>query len=502
MKRMAVRTLVRGTFLALPIALCAPGARAADDPAAGLDSLVRQAFASGASPGLSVAVVRGSNVWAMGYGITDTESGRPVLPGTRFYIASTTKALTALAAARLAETGTLDLEAPLARALQGARFPLAYAADSVRVRDLLTHTHGLDPKGPITIRVSFTGEYTQAELLQLLGRHGLAKAGRAFQYSNLGYELAGIVMAPGDRDGWKRIIEREVLEPLRMWATEARRSDVPSDSLAMPHEMGPDRFERVALQKDDANLGPAGGHFSTPRDLARLLLAELHQGHVDGRQVIPAAVIADTQRRHAIQDRKFSQHQRDGWGLGWDLASYEGDRILTRFGTFSGYFSHLSFMPEHELGVVVLANGGRLGGRLADLVANAIYDHMRGRPDAHERLTAWLAELAKDRGEFQAAQAADRAQRAARSQTLRLPLAAYAGRYVNEDLGTLALEVADGRLVATMGVARSAVEVFDATTDRLRVELLGSGAVIEARIPAGDVVVRALQFEGATFVRQ
>jgi hypothetical protein len=185
----------------------------------------------------------------------------------------------------------------------------------------------------------------------------------------------------------------------------------------------------------------------------------------------------------------------------WDLAIYEGDRILTRFGAFSGYLSHLSFMPEHDLGVVVLANGGQAGGRLADLVANAIYDHLRGRIDARERMMAQLAELAKGRKQLQAARTADRAKRAARSQTLRLPLDAYAGRYVSEDLGTLTLEITAGRLVATMGVAQSPVEVFDAASDRLRVELLGAGAVIEARIPAGDTRVRSLQFEGATFAR-
>src|SRR5262245_57931570 len=136
------------------------GRASAGDLAADLDTIATRAFRSGLAPGMSVAAVKGGRiVWQAGYGDADRARGLRANADTRCYIASTTKALTALAAVRLAAHGRLDLDAPLSRALPGVVLHAGLDADSIRVRDLLAHTHGIDPAGPISTRVSFTGEY-------------------------------------------------------------------------------------------------------------------------------------------------------------------------------------------------------------------------------------------------------------------------------------------------------------------------------------------------------
>ncbi len=467
------------------------------------DSLARQAMGTGLTPGMAVAiVVDGRIAWADGFGLADRERKRPVRPGTRFYIGSTSKALTALAAARISARGELDLDAPLLRALPGAVVPPGVAAESILVRDLLTHTHGIDGQGPITLRVAFTGEYSNDELPRLLGAHRPARRGRAFQYSNLGYDLIGVLLAPGGRDGWKAVVEREVTVPLGMTATSAWRSRVPEDSLALPYELGPAGLEPIRLEKEDANLGPAGGHFSTASDLARLVIAELDGGRVAGRHVIEPAVIAGTQRAWVPQDRGFAFYHRHGWGLGWDLGTYEGDTLIHRFGSFAGYRSHVSFMPRHGIGVVVLVNGGAVASPLTDVLATAIYDRLLGKPAAGDRFAERLRTAAAGAVEARDAVAADLAKRAARARPLPLPLEAYRGRFESREMGTLVLSLEEGRLRATMGVARSEVEPFDAEKHQLRVELAGGGQVLTA-IPGEDGrSIVALQMFGSRFERR
>jgi len=463
------------------------------------DSLARDAMATGLTPGMSVAVVvDGRITWTAGFGHADRERERPVRPGTRFYIGSTSKALTALAAARLAARGALDLDAPLSRALPGAVFPVGVPAESVRVRDLLTHTHGIDGQGPISLRVAFTGEYTNDELLRLLENHRPARGGREFQYSNLGYDLIGVVLAPAERGGWKEVVEREVTRPLGMTATTAWRSRVPEDSLAQPYELGAHGPERIRLAKEDANMGPAGGHFSTAPDLARLLVAELDGGRVAGRQAIERRVIAETQRLQATQDREFTFFHRHGWGLGWDLGTYDGDTLLHRFGSFAGYRSHVSFMPRRGLGVVVLVNGGVASSTIADAMAAAIYDRLLERAGVRARLAGRLA-AAAERGRRIVA---DLEKRAANVGVLPLPLDAYAGRYASPIYGTLVLEVLDGRLQASMGAARCPAEVFDAAKHQLRVELFGGGSVVTAVLAEDGRSVSALELLETRFDRR
>src|SRR5687768_685055 len=110
----------------------------------GLDSTLAHLFALDLAPGMSVAVVRDTQViYAKGFGWADVEARRAVTPQTIFYIASTTKSFTGLAAAMLAEQSRLDLDAPLSRLLPAARLQSPLSADSITLRSLLSHTHGI-----------------------------------------------------------------------------------------------------------------------------------------------------------------------------------------------------------------------------------------------------------------------------------------------------------------------------------------------------------------------
>jgi CubicO group peptidase (beta-lactamase class C family) len=468
-----------------------------------LEAVVREVADTAFTPGIAVAVVRpGAPIWSTQVGYADRERSRPVLPDTRFYIASTTKALTALAALRVAERGQIDLDAPLSRVFPAARFAGGLSGDSIRVRDLLTHTHGIDPETPISLRVAFTGDYTNRDLIGLLGSCKAAKGGRAFRYSNLGYDLVGIVLAPDQTHGWKDVVAREVLEPAGMAHTTAYRSQVPESRTAWPYETGPNGWERVALAKEDSNMGPAGGHFSTAADLARLVMLELTRGRLDGAQVFPAELIERSQRLEASQDRPFGPFRRFGWGFGWDLGTYEGDTLLHRPGSFNGYFSHVSFMPRHGIGVVILVNGGRAASGLTHVVSTAIYDHLLGRGDAAARRQTALTELRGRMAKAREAMIAERAERAARAAPLSLPLAAYAGRYSNPLFGTLELKLQDGGLRARMGVAESPIEIYDASKNQLRIELFGGGTVVEAIVAAGARHPTEMRMLDATFARR
>ena len=117
-------------------------------------------------------------------------------------------------------------------------------------------------------------------------------------------------------------------------------------------------------------------------------------------------------------------------------------------------------------------------------------------------MTAELDTLGTRIAKLRDAVAADRARRAARSQRLAHPLAAYAGEYANPDWGTLRLRVRGARLEAEMGVARSAVEVYDAAKEKLRVELFGGGDVVDAVFTEGAAKATALRLEGVSYARK
>lgn len=498
--RLAIRL---SSMLVLVLGSTASAQVPADDWRADVDAFARRLVEAGLVPGMGLAVVLGDSiVHDAGFGVADRETGRPVDPETSFYIGSSTKALTATAVVLLAERGEIDLTDPVSRYLPNLALEPPLDADSVSIESLLTMTHGIEDGGPVILRTAYTGDFTAGTLIDLLSEYGPAESGRAFDYGNLGYNILGLVLDPSDGHGWKEVVRREVLEPLGMAQTTARVSTVDPERLAMPHSIVPgEGFRRVPLAKADANLHAAGGHFSTPRDLARFVAAHVTDGMLEGERIFPAAAIATTHEKHADQDREFGPFHRYGWGYGWDLGTFGRDTIVHRFGSFSGYRSHMSFLPAHGIGVVVLVNGDGPASPAADLMATYVYDRIHGGADVESTYDERFVELEQQAAKGIQELAEHLAERAARQEPLPHPLEAYAGTYEHPALGRMEWAVAGDHLRVSMGVAESDAEIYAAAEDELRIELTGGGEVVDFTFPEGGGQPESLEYNGFTMRR-
>ena len=505
---------MRALLLPLLIAIALPTS-AQPDPARDAafaetaDRIIAQAFDEvGAVPGLAVAVVRGGEtVYARGFGYADVERSLPVTADTPFYIASATKPFTALLAALLDRDGLLALDASLASLFPDVAFDPAIEADSVTVRQLLAHVSGVE-NGPIGFRAAYTGQHTPAEMRRLLARSAPnAEAPRGqFDYTNVGYNIVSLRMDELSGGPWQTLLADRLFAPLGMTHTTAYASAAEAWAPARPYTPGPDgRPERIALVKHDDTMQAAGGLYASAADLARWLRLQLGGGRLDGVQMIPADVLDETHRPVAA-DRgdAFGPFGRDGYALGWHTGRYDGEPVLHHFGGFAGFHTHLSFMPDRDLGVVVLANESGAGGRLALLLAGFAYDWWSASStegDAvAERTLEGAAALRSGFDRYLAHGAREAAQRAERTWQLSLPAAAYAGTYADPDSGTLVVEHdPEAGLAVRFGRLQSAAEPFT-DPESARVELIpGRGEGIRFELEGGQV--RALVYVGQRFAR-
>lgn len=469
---------------------------------ASLPPYVDAVMDAGVTPALQVAVVQDGRIaWGAARGFADLDASRMTDEETRFYIASTSKALLAMAALQRHVRGELPLSTTLAQRLPQVVMPEGMRAEDIDLLSLLTHTHGIGPRGPVTLRMTFSGEYTNEVILEALGAHQASPRGRAYQYSNLGYELAALMLDPEHTYGYKSVVDREVIEVLGMQRTTSMVSSIDPLEMAMPHELMAEGFARIDLAKSDANMGPAGGHFSTARDLARLILAMMDEGRIDGHPALSPEAVRLATTPQVAQDREVGFVHRTAWGIGWDLGEAEGVSIVHRHGGFSGYRSHVSFAPEHGIGVVVLVNGGDAASPVTDVLAMAIYDALLDHAEGRGRFDERLAKVVADAAAIRASVAEDLATRASRQQPLPQPLESYVGTYSDPLWGTMRIDLVDGALTMAMGVSRSAVEVYDAAKNQLRVELIGSGAVVDVHFDREGEPATALTLLGMRFER-
>ena len=156
--------------------------------------------------GMSVATRCGDALSLESYGgFRDIPSKLPVNAATNYRIASISKAVVALAAAKLDEQGTLDLDAPIGDVFEDPPFHPDHPETPLTLRHLLTHTSGIrDGDGYGTfLSDTYSAIPDVPSLSSVLGEGGAyytanmwgtQEPGTYFQYANLNFGVAATVL--------------------------------------------------------------------------------------------------------------------------------------------------------------------------------------------------------------------------------------------------------------------------------------------------------------------
>jgi CubicO group peptidase (beta-lactamase class C family) len=469
-----------------------------------VDSLARAAVAEGFAPALGVAItMQGRTIHSKSYGAADVTAGIPADDRTLWYVASTSKSFTGFGVALLAERGALRIDGPITTLLPNARWHPDAHPESLTLAHFLSHTHRLNDNA-VVMSAAFTGAIPESHWPELIALAGPQPTDDLI-YSNFGYNVAAMVIDRLRPEGWKRFLERDVFRPAGMRETYARVSGLDGRRIARPHSFGADgKYSTQPFFKTDATMNSAGGHLATLGDLARWTIVQMDSGVIDGKRVFPRAAVATSHRLIARQTReqakRFAFFEREGWGAGWDIGTYEGERMVSRFGSYSTTRSHLSFLPQRRIGAVVMSSGGP--SVLTDIIAAFAYDLEAGRPDARARMAERMAELRRQwAGAKQRAAAQDSVRAARQRQPLDRPLTDFAGTYEEPSYGRIEVSVDDGRIAFRWGALYGPVEIFDAAKHQLRFEIAGSGNIATFTF-AGPGPAQALEWQGVRFERR
>lgn len=468
-----------------------------------LDAVIPRAMARlGVAPGLSVAVYSREGTYTRGFGVTDVTTREVAHADTAFYIASSTKPLTALALSAKAARGEIDLGATLTAFAPDAAFPAAVRAGEVTLRDLLTHVSGIE-NNPIVFRVAFSGQHDPGVLWRLLGASSVnAKAPLGtFEYTNAGYNIATVLTDHRFRQPWQDMLDRDVFGPAGMTHATARMSRAQSGrwSVAKPHMALPEGVRRIYLEKTDQTMQSAGGVIMSANDAVRWLELMVEDGMIAGRRVLPAAAVEATRARIATVGGEFAGYAREAYGLGWYHGPHRGEAMLHHFGGFAGARAHVSYIPARRIGVAAFVNESTAAAQLTDAVANFVYDRTAGRADAPAVFEAAIESMITRRDQMVAAVLADRAKRAGRAWTLTRARAAYAGSYENETFGRIDVTVAGESIDVAFGALKARAEPFTAP-DSIRVELKPSSGEVML-FDGADAQPAALMYDRQRYAR-
>lgn len=217
--------------------------------------------------GAVVLMRDGQIVYEGAVGLATRQPDRPFLPDTPSDGASLAKTLLAALVWERAQQGRLSLDDPVVRHLP------AYPYRDHTVRDLVTHRNGLPDYGFFERDFAPGQPRDTADLLAVLARRkpaDIRAPGIVFEYSNLGYDLAGLVLERLDDRRLGPLLRERFFTPLGMqgaFTRPARFADWPSPRTRGYRRVGT-RWVDHDVSDGEAHIG-ASNVYGSARDWAR-----------------------------------------------------------------------------------------------------------------------------------------------------------------------------------------------------------------------------------------
>lgn len=438
---------MRAFVAVLVLALGACASAAQEDPLArDFGAFLEAVRADGdLPPGFAVVLARGDEVvFEQAYGVREAARGAPLLLDTPIISASISKSHMALLAARLDAKGVLSLDATLREVWPELQLPAPLDANAITVRRLLSHSSGMADEW-LNLRSITAGNVALGDVVPHLSRYATTTE-PGFQYSNFGVFLYSMMVEQVTGRDWRAVLEDEVFRPMALTRTTIRLTDLPQDEIAHCHARVAGDWRTLPLEAPEA-LNAAGGIYMSVRDASRFVRAFAARGAARG--AISPAEFERTLQQEVTQSGDLLGFSRDGYGLGWDLSDYEGQRIVSRSGGYPGCRSLIAFSPSTGVSIAAFGVGDAGVNPLLFTLAKHAFDLAAGAPRAQER-------LAQYREQHAAA--------VARSDGLAWPdlagrmdagaLAAYAGSYASDLTGRFDIAATERGLELAWGVFR------------------------------------------------
>ncbi len=325
-------------------------------------------------PGMSLAIVKdGKVIYSKGLGYKDFENKVAVTPDTQFAIGSATKAFTALTVLMAQDEGKLSLDDSPKKLLPYFKMRDADTDKNITIRDLLSHSSGLNR----TDLAMITGKLTRNELIQVAAQaKPTAKLREKFQYQNLMFTAAGEIAAVAEKKPWEKLVPERVFKPLGMTNSTmsiAQMEKAKDKSLGYNYNFDTKETQKLPY-REIAEVAPAGSINSSANDMAKWLSFILDGGSAGGKRLVSEKGFDEWLK----PQMKITPDGKMSYGLGWFLQDWNGMKVVQHGGNIDGFNSMVAMIPEKKIGFVMLTNvsGSPLGNELMQIV----WQNLIGQP--------------------------------------------------------------------------------------------------------------------------
>lgn len=348
-----------------------------------IDTMLIQSINKGWIAGAVGFIARdGKIIYNRAFGVSDLETKLPMQTDNIFRIASQTKAIASIGLMMLFEEGKFLLDDPISKYIpefanprvlekfneKDTTYTTLPAKREITIRDLLTHTSGIDYAGigspvmrAVYAKAGYTGGFgndkvTIGDDIKILGKLPLVhQPGERFTYG-LNVDVIGYLIEILSGEKLDQYLKSRIFDPLGMTDTwfylpdekKSRLVKVITENADHQVVSGPQDMVNYPLAKG-AYFSGGAGLSSTTRDYAVFLQMLLNKGEYNGKRLLSSRTV-ELITSNQIGDLNLGV---DKFGLGFELTTERGQSILgISEGSFAwgGYFSTTYWAdPEKKL---------------------------------------------------------------------------------------------------------------------------------------------------------
>ncbi len=377
-------------FLVIPLAvlnLVGSGSSLAQKPptakdalesvAARLDEAVRYEMAAKGLPAVSIALVRGKDIVAKGYGLARVKPEVAASADTVYRAGSVSKLFTDLAVMQLVEKGELELDAPVSKYLPDFA-PRNPSGKPITLRMLMSHRSGLCRETPVGHYFDPTSPPLENTVRSLNATELVYEPGEKTKYSNAGIAVVGRVIEKLKNEPFPSYVNRTIIEPMGLKAT----GFVPTPAMTEKLSRGVMwTYDGRTFDAPNFLLGTnaAGNLYSTADDLARFVRVLLDGGKGSGGVQV---ISPDTLRTMWTPQFPANGAPRL-FGIGFNLGMVDGHKRVGHGGAVYGFATEVAALPNDDMGVVVCISkdcANTTATRIADHALRMLLALKAGRP--------------------------------------------------------------------------------------------------------------------------
>ena len=309
-------------------------------------------------PGYLAGVYHNGDQTVVAHGVANVVTGARMHEDTGFLFGSVTKLLTSTLVLQQVERGAIDLDERVIKYLPDFKLTTPGTAEKIRIRNLLTHTNGIDAD---LFFLDVKGRDALKAFVEGLGQYcgALFEADKYISYSNGGMIVAGRILEVVTGMSYHDLLKREVYAPIGMENSCTSPEEAILRSTAVGHFPDPATkgARRTSMFMLPESWAPAG---STPIGTIHDLLAFTRTLLSNGVSPLGKRVLSheSTASMQSVQyDMKSPNISL--MGLGCPLLSFGKTTVLSISGASPGGMAVVAIVPEHDFAFAAFGNDSR-----------------------------------------------------------------------------------------------------------------------------------------------